>query len=254
MKNIAVIMLLLLPMVVNAQSVKLGENKSVQDYLQQALALNYLPQWDSPRESVDLHQKKIDNLVNEMEQVVKEFMNNKYTETFGSKMAQDYATKIASSPAAILAMNEANESIQAIGIKLSELNMELELELSKLQPLEDLYSECKLNLEVHFSGLYDAKIDQNRKAYKDRFPGFYDKAMARQKQEIALRKSYLEAALKLQYELVDILQKKYDSSKLMMLEQFIDQQKAVCYQLVEEQAKAYEKLLLPYRMYELRDE
>lgn len=252
MKKIVVLMLLLLSTVVNAQVIKLGENKSVQDYLQQALALNYLPQWDSPRESVDLHQKEIDNLVNEMEQVVEEFMNNKYTETFGSKMAQDYATKIASSPAAILAMNEANENIQAIGTKLSELNAELEL--SKLQPLEDLYSECKLNLEIHFSGLYDAKIDQNRKAYKDRFPGFYDKAMTRQKQEIALRKSYFEKALELQYELVTTLQKKYYASKLMMLEQFVDQQKAVCYQLVEEQAKAYEKLLLPYRMYELRDE
>jgi len=78
--------------------------------------------------------------------------------------------------------------------------------------------------------------------------------MARQKQVVALRRSYFEKTLRLQNELVTSLQKKYDASKLMMLEQFVDQQKAVCYQLVEEQAKAYEKLLLPYRMYELRDE
>lgn len=86
-----------------------------------------------------------------------------------------------------------------------------------------------------------------------KFPDFYNKAIARQKQEIVLRKSHFEAALKLQYELVGVLQKKYDSSKMMMLEQFLDQQKVGCYLLIKEHIEVCKKLCKPYQMYQLKD-
>ncbi len=253
MKNSIIIGFLLLSMVANAQDVKLGENKSTQEYMKQAEVCCYIPQWNTSVDSVALHLKKIESLASELDKV-SDFMGQKYTEAYLGKMVQDYATKIGSSPDAMLAMSEANESMQTIGVKLAELNTEMESELGKLKPLEEIFNECGLNLEIHFSGLYDAKIDQNRKTYKAKFPDFYNKAIARQKQEIVLRKSHFEAALKLQYELVDILQKKYDVSKLMMLEQFVDQQKVSCYQLIKEYAKACEELLKPYQMYQLRNE
>ena len=253
MKNIAVMMLLLLPMVVNAQSIKLGENKSTQEYLKQASECYYIPQWNTSTDSIALYLNKIEHLTSELDKV-SGFMEQKYTEAYLGKMAQDYATKIGSSPDAILAMSEATESIQTIGAKLAELNTEMESKLGKLKPLEDIYNECGLNLEIHFSGLYDAKVDQNRKAYKAKFPDFYNKAIARQKQEIVLHKSHFEAALKLQYELVGVLQKKYDSSKLMMLEQFVDQQKMGCYLLIKEYIEVCKELCKPYQMYQLRDE
>ncbi len=253
MKYVTISMFLLLPIVVNAQSVKLGENKSTQEYLKQASACYYIPQWNTSTDSVALYLNKIEHLTSELDNV-SGFMEQKYTEAYLGKMAQDYAAKISSSPNAILAMSETNENIQTFGAKLAELNAELESELGKLKPLDELYNECALNIEIRFSGLYDAKVDQNRKTYIAKFPDFYNKAIARQKQEIALRKSYIEAALKLQYELVGVLQKKYDSSKLMMIEQFIDQQKLSCYLLIKEYAEACKGLCIPYQMYQLRDE
>lgn len=253
MKNIAVIMLLLFSIVVNAQVIKLGENKSTQDYLKQASACYYIPQWNTSADSVALYLNKIEHLTSELDKVYG-FMEQKYTEAYLGKMTQDYATKIGNSPDAILAMNEATESIQTIGSKMAELNAQTESELAKLKSLEDLYNECGLNLEVHFSGLYDAKVDKNRKLYSERFPAFYTQAIAVQKQAMALRKSHLDAVLKLQFELVEMLQKKYDSSKLMMLEQLVDQQKGVCYILIQEYIKSYEELMKPYQMYQLRDE
>lgn len=258
MKNITILMLLLLSTVVNAQNVKLGENKSTQEYMKQAEVCYYIPQWNASADSVVLHLKKIESLARELDKI-SDFMEQKYTETYLEKMVQDYAAKIGSSPDAVLAMSEANDSIQMIGVKLTDLNTKMESELAKLKPLEEIYNECGLNtLQLSFSGLAtkqeEAKVAQNRKIYTDRFPNFYTKAVARQKQEMALRKSYCEAALKLQYELVDILQKKYDSSKLLMLEQFEDQQKIGCYQLIKEYVEACIKLCKPYQMYRLRNE
>lgn len=231
MKNIAVLMLLLLPIVVNAQVIKLGENKSTQEYLKQASACYYIPQWNTSADSVALYLNKIEHLTSELDEV-SDSMEQKYTEAYLGKMAQDYAAKVGSSPDAMLAMSEANESMQTIGAKLAELNAKMESELGKLKPLEDIYNECGLNLDLFIGGAFrDAKEEQNRKLYKERFPDFYNKAIARQKQEIVLRKSHFEAALKLQYELVGVLQKKYDSSKMMMIEQFLDQQKVGCYLL-----------------------
>ena len=253
MKNITLLMLLLLSTVVNAQDVKLGENKSTQEYMKQAEVCYYIPQWNTSGDSVALYLNKIESLASELDKV-SGFMGQKYTETYLRKMAQDYAAKVGSSPDAMLAMSEANESMQTIGVKLAELNTKMESELGKLKPLEEIYNECGLNLEIHFSGLYDAKIDQNRKTYKAKFPDFYNKAIARQKQEIVLRKSHFEAALKLQYELVRVLQKKYDSSKMMMIEQFLDQQKVSCYGLIKGYVDSCKKLCKPYQMYQLRDE
>lgn len=253
MKNIITVGFMLLSVAVNAQNIKLGECKSTQEYLKQALECYYIPQWNTPKDSVDLHLKQIEALSGEIDRKTNQFMEKKYTEAYLGKMTQDYATKIGSSPDAILAMSEATESMQSIGAKLAELNTEMELELGKLKPLEDIYHECGLNIEIHFSGLYDAKVDQNRKTYKLKFPDFYNKAIARQKQEIVLRKSHFEAALKLQYELVGVLQKKYDSSKMMMLEQFLDQQKVGCYLLIKEHIEVCKKLCKPYQMYQLKD-
>ena len=247
-------MLLLLPIVVNAQVIKLGENKSTQEYLKQASACYYIPQWNTPKDSVDLHLKRIETLSGEIDRGTNEFMEKKYTEAYLGKMAQDYAAKIGSSPDAILAMSEATESIQTIGAKIAELNASLQSELTKLKSLTALYNECGLNLDIHFGGLYDATVDKNRKLYTERFPAFYPQAIAVQRQAMALRKSHLDAALKLQCELVEMLQKKYDSSKLMMLEQFADQQKVMCYILIQEYVKACKELLKPYQMYQLRDE
>ena len=254
MKNIITVGLILLSVAVNAQNIKLGECKSTQEYLKHASTCYYIPQWNTPKDSVDLHLKRIETLSGEIDRGTNEFMEKKYTEAYLGKMAQDYATKIGSSPDAILAMSEATESIQTIGAKIAELNAKTESGLAKLKSLEDLYNECGLNLEVHFSGLYDAKVDKNRKLYAERFPAFYTQAIAVQKQAMALCKSHLDAALKLQCELVEMLQKKYNSSKLMMLEQFADQQKVICYILIQEYVKACKELLKPYQMYQLRDE
>ncbi len=253
MKNIAVIMLLLLPIVVNAQSIKLGENKSTQEYLKQVEDCYYVPQWNTSADSVALYLNKIEHLASELDKV-SGFMEQKYTEAYLGKMAQDYATKIGSSADAILAMSEATESMQTFGAKLAELNAQLESELGKLKPLDELYNECGLNLDLSKGAFYDAKEEQNRKLYKERFPHFYNKAITVQKQVMVLRKSYFEAALKLQYELVDILQKKYDSSKLMMLEQILDQQKVGCYGLIKGYFDSCKELCKPYQMYQLRNE
>lgn len=180
-------------------------------------------------------------------------MINKYTESYLLTIAQDYATKVSSSPNAIIAMSEANENLQTIGAKIAELNAETESSLAELKSLDNLYKECGLNLEVNYSGLYDAKVDKNRKLYAERFPAFYTQAVDLQKKVIKLRKSHLDAALKLQSELVGILQTKYDSSKLMMLEQLIDQQKVLCYILIQEYIKSCQELMNPYMMYKLRD-
>ncbi|WP_455643670.1 hypothetical protein [Parabacteroides sp.] len=253
MKNIITVGLILLSIAVNAQNIKLGENKSTQEYLKQASACYYMPQWNTSADSVALYLRKIESLASELDKV-SDFMEQKYTEAYLGKMAQDYATKIGSSPDAILAMGEVNESIQTIGAKLAELNTEMESELEKLKPLEEIYNECGLNLDLFMGGAFrNAEEEQNRKLYTERFPNFYAKAVARQKQVIVLRKSYLEATLKLQYELVDILQKKYNASKLMMLEQFLEQQKVGCYQLIKEYVESCKELCKPYQMYQLRD-
>lgn len=254
MKNIIAIGFLLLSVVANAQGVKLGENKSTQEYLKQVEGCYYIPQWNTSKDSVELYLKRIENLSGEIDKVANDFMKKKYTETYLGKMAQDYATKIGSSADAILAMNEATESMQTFGAKLAELNAQLESELGKLKPLDELYNECGLNLDLSKGAFYDAKEEQNRKLYKERFPLFYNKAITIQKQVMVLRKSYFEAALKLQYELVDILQKKYDSSKLMMLEQILDQQKVGCYGLIKGYFDSCKELCKPYQMYQLRDE
>lgn len=254
MKKIITTGLILLSVVVNAQNIKLGECKSTQEYLKQTSSCYYIPQWNTQKDSVELHQKRIEALSSEIDRVVNEFLKKKYTEAYLGKMAQDYATKISSSPDAILAMSEATESIQTFGAKFAELNAKTESELAELKSLDELYNECGLNIEVHFSGLYDAKVDKNRKLYAERFPAFYTQAIAVQKQKMALRKSHLDAALRLQCELADIVQMKYDSSKLMMLEQFADQQKGICYILIKEYVKACEELMKPYQMYQLRDE
>lgn len=240
--------------ILTAQNVKLGDNIGTQEYLKHASACYYIPQWNTPKDSVDLHQKRIETLSGEIDRETNQFMEKKYTEAYLGKMAQDYATKVGSSPDAILAMSEATESIQTIGAKIAELNASLQSELTKLKSLTALYNECGLNLDIHFGGLYDATVDKNRKLYTERFPAFYTQAIAVQKQAMALRKSHLDAALKLQCELVEMLQKKYDSSKLMMLEQFADQQKVMCYILIQEYVKACKELLKPYQMYQLRDE
>lgn len=253
MKNIITVGLILLSIAVNAQNIKLGKCKSTQEYLKQASECYYIPQWNTQKDSVEFHQKRIEILSAEIDRGTNEFMKKKYTETYLRKMTQDYATKIGSSPDAILAISEASERIQTVGTEITELNAKTELGLAKLKSLEDLYNECGLNLEVHFSGLYDAKVDKNRKLYAERFPAFYTQAIAVQKQAMVLRKSYLNAALKLQFELVNTLQKKYDSSKLIMLEQFTDQQKVICYILIQEYVKACEELLKPFQMHLLRD-
>lgn len=252
-KNIAVLMLLLLSTVADAQVVKLGENKSTQEYLKQASACYYIPQWNTSTDSVALYLNKIERLASEFDKVYG-FMEQKYTEAYLGKMAQDYATKIGSSPDAMLAMSEANWSMQTFGAKLVELNAQLESELGKLKPLDELYNECGLNLDLSKGAFYDAKEEQNRKLYKKRFPHFYNKAITVQKQVMVLRKSYFEAALKLHYELVDILQKKYDSSKLIMLEQILDQQKVGCYGLIKGYFDSCKELCKPYQMYQLRNE
>lgn len=253
MKNIIAIGFLLLSVVANAQGVKLGENKSTQKYLKQVEDCYYVPQWNTSADSVALYLNKIEHLTSELDKV-SGFMEQKYTEAYLGKMAQDYVTKIGSSADAILAMSEATESMQTFGAKLAELNAQLESELGKLKPLDELYNEYGLNLDLSKGAFYDAKEEQNRKLYKERFPLFYNKAITIQKQVMVLRKSYFEAALKLQYELVDILQKKYDSSKLMMLEQILDQQKVGCYGLIKGYFDSCKELCKSYQMYQLRDE
>lgn len=254
MKTLTTIILAMFSTILTAQNVKLGDNIGTQEYLKYASACYYIPQWNTPKDSVDLHLKRIEALSGEIDRKTNQFMEKKYTEAYLGKMAQDYAAKIGSSPDAILAMSEATESIQTIGAEIAELNANLQSELTKLKSLTALYNECGLNLDIHFGGLYDATVDKNKKLYAARFPAFYTQAIAVQKQVMALQKSHLNAALKLQFELVEMLQKKYDSSKLMMLEQFADQQKGVCYILIQEYVKACKELLKPYQMYQLRDE
>lgn len=256
MKNIITIGLILLSIAVNAQNIKLGECKSTQEYMKQAMECYYIPQWNTQKDSVDLHVKRIDVLFLEMDRVISEFMEKKYTEEYTNKLAQDYSSKLmtASDVNSILALSEANESMQTIGTKIVELNANLQSELTKLKSLAALYNECGLNLDIHFGGLYDATVDKNRKTYAARFPAFYTQAIAVQKKVMALRKSHLNAALKLQFELIDTLRQKYESSKMMMLESYMDQQKALCYTLIKEYVMACKELLKPYQMYQLREE
>lgn len=259
MKNIMIIGFLLLSIAVSAQSVKLGECKNTQEYLKQAMAYYYIPQWNTLEDSVNLHWMEIEKLSDEIEKITDDFMKNKYTDEYLSKSAQEYATKLGGSPETILALGEACESIQATEAKLLQLYTELESNLGKLSPLEDIYKEYGLDSrQLFFSGEAtkheEIEVAQNRKIYNEQFPHFYNKALVVQKQVSALRKSFFEEAFKLQCELVSVLQQKYDASKLMMLEHYLDQQKGRCYLLIKEYAESLEELYKPYQMYKLRHE